>query len=48
MKSKKESVLQTNSYIFIFPAEVMSPMVPMKNDFSMSISEYQWRVNTAS
>ena len=27
--------------IFIFPAERMSPMVPMKDNFLMSTSEYQ-------
>ena len=28
--------------VFIFPAEVMSPMVPMKGDLSIYIAEYQW------
>ena len=28
--------------VFIVPAEVMSPMVPMKEDLCFTILEYQW------
>ena len=28
--------------VFVFPAEVLSPMVPLNDDLSLCISEYQW------
>ena len=28
--------------VFIVPAEVMYPMVPMKKDLCLTISDYQW------
>ena len=31
--------------VFIVPAEVMSPMVPMKKDLCFTILEYQWLSN---
>ena len=28
--------------VFLFPAEVMSPLVPLNKDLSLPSSEYQW------
>jgi len=41
-KSKSVKYKLLPDFVFIYPAEVMSPMVPLKEDLSLSTSEYQW------
>ena len=31
--------------VFVFPAEVLSPMLPLNDDLSLCISEHQWLCN---